>query len=206
MQNKIITSFFISLILFAVVLSVALPDEQYSEAEKRALAQADSVKISDYFSGEFQTNLDKYLSDQFPARDSWITIKTFGDLVSGKREISGVYLADDMLIQRFSGMKNLVSNAEGLLKLQEQLKSQNISFSAVMIPTAACIYSDKLPLFAPNPDQSQITKYLHKQGLNVIDVESALNSHKNEYIYYRTDHHTTPLSARITATRNTARQ
>lgn len=33
------------------------------------------------------------------------------------------------------------------------------------------------------------------QGLNVIDVENALDEHKGEYIYYRTDHHYTSLGA-----------
>lgn len=134
MQNKIITFFFIALILSAVVLSVIIPDKQYSEAEKRELAQLENVKISEYFSGEFQTNLDKYLSDQFPARDHWITLKTLGDLAIGKREENRIYFAKNgVLIPKFdwADSEKFKSNTKALLKLQEQLKEKNISFSAV---------------------------------------------------------------------------
>lgn len=198
MRNKLITIFFCLLLAGASIISVVLPDKYYSESEKRKLTQKDEVKIAEYMEGNFQSNIDKYLTDQFPGRDGWISIKTVTDIVSGKRDSGGVYFGKDgYLIQKFSGIKtdNFKANAAAILTLQEQAKEQNVSFTVIPVPTAIEILSDKLPAFAPHLDQSKLIGYMKKQGLNVVDVTDTLKQHSNEYIYYRNDHHYTSLGA-----------
>lgn len=93
MRNKVVTVFFCLLLAGALALSIALPDKYYSESEKRLLTQRKELKIEEYGSGKFQSTLDKYLTDQFPGRDGWISLKTLADLISGKREVNGVFFA-----------------------------------------------------------------------------------------------------------------
>lgn len=78
MRNKIVTTFFCLLLVGAAALSLALPDRYYSESEKRLLTQREELKLEEYGSGKFQSTLDQYLTDQFPGRNGWISLKTLG--------------------------------------------------------------------------------------------------------------------------------
>ena len=65
----------------------------------------------------------------------------------------------------------------------------------MLVPTAAQILSDKLPAYAPNLDQKAMLDFAKAQGLNTVNVFDTLSEHKDEYIYYKTDHHFTSLGA-----------
>lgn len=193
MRNKIISITFCFLLLFSSLASFITPDKYYSESEKRILTQLSILKLSDLKSGKLATNLEKYLSDQFPLRDDWISIKTLIELFSGKSEINNVYFSkDNYLIDKFTSydQNQLQINIEALKKLNN---STNIK--VMLVPSASQILKDKLPKYAPNLDQSKIIQQLIDQGLDVVDPTEILNQHNDEYIYYKTDHHFTSLGA-----------
>lgn len=198
MRNKVVTVFFCLLLAGTLCLSMALPDKYYSESEKRLLTQREELKIEEYGSGKFQSTLDRYLTDQFPGRDGWISLKTLADLISGKREVNGVFFArDDYLIQSFDSINasRFISNTAQVKKLSQQAADMGLPYTVMPVPTAIEILADKLPSFAPHTDQRQIITYMRAQGLPVLDVTGTLNAHWEEYIYYRTDHHYTSLGA-----------
>ena len=198
MRNKIITSVFCLLLAVGVLSGFLVPDKYYSESEKRTLTQKNAISVSDFLSGKMGTEIEKYLADQFPLRDGWITIKTLTERLSGKTEISDVYFGKDgYLIDAFTGynQKQFVANIEALAKLSAAMKSAGIPMQVMLVPTAAQILSDKLPAYAPNLDQKALLDYAKAQGLNTVNVFDTLSEHKDEYIYYKTDHHFTSLGA-----------
>ena len=68
----------------------------------------------------------------------------------------------------------------------------------IVVPDAAAVLTDKLPSFAPVPDQKEMLDKLYaslETDLTMIDVYPALYSHREEELYYRTDHHWTTLGA-----------
>ncbi len=183
------------MILAGTVFGFVTPDKTYSANEKRRLAQKPAVSAANLASGKFGEDLENYLADQFPARDSWVTAKTFTELISGKRECNGVYFAKDgYLIDAFTNYKltQFKTNITALKKFSDKI---NIPMSVMLIPTAAQILPDKLPKFAPNLNQKKLFDYAAAQGLNTVDVFDELSAHGDEYIYYKTDHHFTSLGA-----------
>lgn len=195
MKNRIIIGIFCALILSGSVAEILMPDKTYLESEKRKLSQKPSISVTNLISGKFGDNIESYLADQFPARDSWVTAKTFAELASGKRESGGVYFAKDgYLIDAFTSYKakQVKTNVAALKELSDKL---NVSMKVMLIPTAAQILTDKLPTFAPNLDQKKFLKYAKAQGLDTVDVFDELSAHSDEYIYYKTDHHFTSLGA-----------
>lgn len=195
MRNQITIGIFCALILAGTVSGIITPDKTYSANEKRKLAQKPDISVTDIISGKFGDNLESYLADQFPARDGWVTAKTFAELASGKRESGGVYFAGDgYLIDRFTNYKynQFKTNVDALNKLSEKI---DIPMKVMLVPTAAQILSDKLPNFAPNLDQKKLLDYAKAQGLDTVDVFGILSAHNDEYIYYKTDHHFTSLGA-----------
>lgn len=198
MRNKIITSFFCLLLAVSALTGLLLPDRYYSEREKRTLTQRPEFSASDFFSGEYSDELEKYLSDQVPIRDEWVTLKTYLELAIGKRESGGVYIGKDAyLMDKFTSYsrKQLQTNANTLVQLQKDLKAEGISMDTILVPVAAQVLTDKLPAYAPTADYEKIFHVLQSAGLNTVDVIDTLSAHADEDIYYRTDHHWTSLGA-----------
>lgn len=198
MRNKLITIIFCAIVATGIGASILLPDKYYSENEKRTLKQFPTASADAVFSGKFGDEIEKYLADQFPARNGWVTLKTLSERTLGKRESGGVYFAEDgylIEIHKTLNNKQLTANIASVKQLSDRLVEQGIELRVMLVPTAADILSDKLPAFAPNVDQDSAIEYARKQGLNVVDVSPALREHSDEYIYYKTDHHWTSLGA-----------
>ncbi len=198
MRNKIITSFFCLLLAVSALIGLLMPDRYYSEREKRTLTQKPKFTVANFISGEFSDELEKYLTDQVPLRDGWVTMKTYMELAIGKRESVGVYICKDKyLMDKFTSYskKQLVANAAALVDLQEKLAAEGISMNTILVPMAAQVLTDKLPAYAPVADYAVILQVLTDAGVDTTDVLSALVAHSSENIYYRTDHHWTSLGA-----------
>ena len=74
----------------------------------------------------------------------------------------------------------------------------DIPTTVMLIPDAACILSDRLPAFATVEDQSQMFSMVERglgDSVSWVDAYSALNKHKTEKLYYKTDHHWTTQAA-----------
>ena len=198
MQNKIITSFFCLLLAVSALIGLLMPDRYYSEREKRTLTQKPKFTVADFISGEFSDELEKYLTDQVPLRDNWVTMKTYMELTIGKRESGGVYICKDKyLMDKFTSYskKQLAANAAALADLQGKLAAEGISMNTILVPMAAQVLTEKLPAYAPVADYAAILQVLTAAGVDTTDVLSALAAHSSENIYYRTDHHWTSLGA-----------
>ena len=74
----------------------------------------------------------------------------------------------------------------------------DIPTTVMLIPDAACILSDSLPAFATVEDQRQMFSMVERglgDSVSWVDAYSALNRHKTEKLYYKTDHHWTTQGA-----------
>ncbi len=198
MRNKIITFFFCLLLAVSALAGLIVPDRYYSEREKRTLTQKPQFTAADFISGKFSDELESYLTDQVPLRDDWVTLKTYLELAVGKRESGGVYIGKDKyLMDKFTAYskKQLAANAEALAALQSKLAAEGIPMDTILVPVAAQVLTDKLPVYAPVADYAAILQVLLDAGVDTVDVFSALTAHSAENIYYRTDHHWTSLGA-----------
>ena len=197
-RDKITAMVFCTLVLAGAISEIVIKDKYYSEKEKRELTQIPTINKETIYSGQLSNDLEKYLADQFPIRDGLVSTKTITETIFGKKESNNVYFsADGYLIDAFKSYdKNLAErNINAVKKLSDELSQRDISFKVMLIPTQAQILKDKLPAFAPNLDQNEIINYAKSQGLDVTDVSKILDEHKDEYIYYKTDHHYTSLGA-----------
>ena len=198
MRNKIITSFFCLLLAVSALIGLLMPDRYYSEREKRTLTQKPKFTVANFISGEFSGELEKYLTDQVPLRDGWVTMKTYMELAIGKRESGGVYLCKDQyLMDKFTAYskKQLTANVEALAELQSKLAAEGIAMNTLLVPVAAQVLADKLPAYAHAADYAAIFQVLTDAGVDTVNVWSTLAAHSGENIYYRTDHHWTSLGA-----------
>ena len=139
---------------------------------------------------------EEYASDQIVGRDFWVALKAWCERLSGKQENNGVYFGkEDTLLNRV--------NTPTQEELQKRLNFVdtlvgNVSVPVYLglIPSSSAVWSDRLPAGAPTADElSLIDELYFNTGASTLDMAGALLEHKDEDLYYRTDHHWTSLGA-----------
>jgi len=199
MRAKTLTVLFLVLVFSLSVLGLILPDRTFSENENRYLESFPTFSIKSLFDGDFTADFETYITDQFPLRDRWIAMKTAVERLTGKREAGGVYFGSNgALIEKFDKLdeEQFTTNIGYLQAYSARLQEKyGLTPRIMLVPTASAIYKDALPRFAPEVDQAALIQRLCDAGLSVVDVTNALTAHRDEYIYYRTDHHWTSLGA-----------
>ena len=185
--------------LFIVVFSllfIFMPKRDFSEQENRYLSSIPEFTLKSLFSGDFTQDFEKYLSDQFPFRDKWITFKAASELAAGKTQNNGIYYCgDDTLIEGFASPDDELLNTN-INAVNELVESVDCEVYFQLVPTSSEIWRSKLPSYAQSTDQNQLIDYCYANAHAVsVDVASILAENADEYIYYRTDHHWTTLGA-----------
>ena len=197
--TRILALVFIISILGIFFMNIFSKDKNFSEEENRMLAKKPKFSIDRLLEGRYTEKYEKYVEDQFVFRNSWIGVKSTVDKLLGRKEENGVFLSKDgYLIEDFKKPeeKNLEETIKAMNNFNEKYKG--INQYALIAPNAVSVLKDKLPKNAPVEDQKAYIEKL-KSSLNsnikFIDTYNTLESHKDEYIYYRTDHHWTTLGA-----------
>lgn len=197
-----------AVLLSAVVLVLSAlflfrSKQEFSEAENRYLASAPEFGWARIRSGVFMEEMSEYLSDQFPFRDFFLGMQTQAELLLGRREINGVYIAEDQYLieayerpahtERICGILN--GFAEKIKALEEE--GRLVEMKLMLVPTASSVLSEKLPDYAPvYSQQDTIREYKKNLEFSVFDCTQELEERKMEQpVYYRTDHHWTTAGA-----------
>lgn len=202
--NSIITTliFIITVAMFSI-MSILKPDRNFSSNENRYLAQKPEFSAESLFDGSYTADYEEYVTDQFVFRDGFISMKTMCEIFSGKKDVNGVFIADDgYLIEAHPSSeidKELcVRNADRMIDFVNEMKDAEgmNSVSIMIVPTAVITLGDKLPSFSTTFDQNGLIDYISDgTGDSFVDVRNVLNTHSDEYIYYKTDHHWTTYGA-----------
>lgn len=174
----------------------------YSPVEKRGLQTRPEISITKVLDGRFQKKYESYLRDQFPGREHWVSFQTDMELFMGKNEIHNVYIGKNhYLLEHYTKKEfdpqQISKNLQALEKFVGKAK-QNADVHVMMVPTKSWVLREKLPAFAPHYKEQKfydaLQQKLEKEDV-LISVEPVLDAHKEEEIYYRTDHHWTTLGA-----------
>ena len=200
------------LILFSVffvgmfLLDCVTPDRTVSELENTTLTQRPKVTaqiLSSAGLNRFFDDYTQYTKDQIPGRDASISRQSFVENGLLQKTQSGGILLEDK--------GQMFDRTYGLVSSEERTLPRNIAAVAslaarcpgkvyVMVaPAASSIYPERVPAHAPLLQEEsylgQIQAAVEQAGGVYLPLEDALSAHKDEYIYYRTDHHWTTQGA-----------
>ena len=200
------------LILFSVffvgmfLLDCVTPDRTVSELENTTLTQRPKVTaqiLSSAGLNRFFNDYTQYTKDQIPGRDAWISLQSFVETALLQKTQSGGILLGDK--------GQMFDRTYGLVSSEERTLPRNIAAVAslaarcpgkvyVMVaPAASSIYPERVPAHAPLLQEEsylgQIQAAVEQAGGVYLPLKDALSAHKDEYIYYRTDHHWTTQGA-----------
>lgn len=192
----VILGIFLGFIGTFFVLNILMPDAEISQQENRYLQKLPAFSFQKLFKGNFTSEFETYTTDQFPFRDQWISLKAGSELAMGKKENNDVFFCgNNKLIPRYTAPDGEeIEQKVGFLNALVEKSSIPVYFG--LIPGASEVQSDCLPENAPCDSQQDVIDlaYSLSKAQN-IDFSSSLLPHKDEYIFYNTDHHWTSLGA-----------
>ncbi len=206
LREKITTIIFILLIGIVPLGNLLIADRTYSQNENRLLAQKPKITLPALLKGNFSKDYEEYVTDQIIFRDTFVKVKNFTEVALGKKDNGRVFFGKDgYLIERntqedidnlrveanISYIKKFINDLEGIIDLEE--------VTMMLVPTIEAVIPEKLPNYAEVFNQDVLYKKLTKElsKINHLDIRTALREKKDEYIYYRTDHHWTTKGAFI---------
>lgn len=195
-NNPWLSTVMICLMTALLLVSALWPDPQYSYTENRPLARSADFSLSALASGKTGKDLNSWFSDQMPGRNLFFHMDYLLRKLSGQREIKDVFLGKGALLANPEAEKDSTVGIN-LDAVNLFTKASGIPGYLMVVPSAATIQPQKLPASAPVRDVSGPLDYIAASvdGPENVDIRSVLSSHKDEYIYYRTDHHWTSRGA-----------
>ena len=189
-HKNIISVFIFAIVVGAISLGCFFkPHTQYSESERRLLEKKPVFTKETLFSGSYTRDFEKYVTDQFPLRDGFRSVKAlFSTYVFNKMENNGLFTAEGHISKtEYPVNSHMVDNAQQKFDnlYEKYMKDKNVNIYLSIIP-------DKNYFLAK------------KHGYLSIDYDSFINDFKGrmdymKYIdvlpmlsiddYYKTDSH-----------------
>lgn len=207
---------------FAIVGLCFFARPSYSEAEKRNLTEFPKFTFESFFSGEYFSQISLWYSDTYPLREGMISANSTLQSLYGDREDEfivpsgndSVTIENAGEIERFDKIW-IQSDTKTAYEIFINTQSLNDKYADAINQankklSGATVYNMVVPLHytykltdeqikqAGGSDCVEVIDYIYSRldsGIKTVDAHSQLLSHKDEYIYYRTDHHWTALGA-----------
>lgn len=186
----VLVSAFMVLMLLGYIFG---PQHEFSDVENRYLQLRPAISLAGLKDGSFMENFDTYTDEQIPLRSMLVKVKTLVDTVVLKGENHGIakgkegYLFD-------KSTDDLSTFEQNLSIIDKFIKNSDRKVYVAFAPTSVAVNADRLPLGMPVLDEQQMdedVRLIMSVNSNAIYVNlyDAMMNHKDEDIYYRTDHH-----------------
>lgn len=216
---KIILSVGLALVFFVIGLAFfARP--KISESEKRTLTKFPKLTVESFLSGEYTAEISLWYSDTYPLRESMVNANfKFKDLYGIKGEqlllmgggaageggdtVGGYYVKDNTAYELCTATKSSSDKYISAINTAYSLLKGKANVYNIVVPLhyAVSLSAEDISIIQQSlnlANNKEIIDYIYSNlnsGIKTVDAYSALKSHSNEYIYFRTDHHWTARGA-----------
>lgn len=196
------SALFLALLIVPAVWIAATPDREFSDNENRVLHTAPALTGETVLGGAFQSGLEEWLADQFPARDALMAADTALKKTVGFRDIGGAYLGgDDRYLEMHTPESfDTAKYRRNLGYLARVAAEADVPASALLVPCAGSVLTDCLPAAAQSYDAREAYEIAHEEltGFILPDLTAAFTACPDSgALYYRTDHHWTAAGAKL---------
>lgn len=188
-KHNVIGAILFCAFLFVFSLGYFLPQGDFSEMEKRYLAEAPVLSWKNVLSGQWGSQADEYLSDHVLGRNLFVGINAYVELLAGRQHLKDVWLEDGRLLEAPVALdeKAVARNVGAINALAEKLDQQ---IHLMVVPSAGWAagvagYTDEEALEAIDGATGAL--------VSAIRVEDLYRGQPE--LYYSTDHHWTSQGA-----------
>lgn len=190
MRDKLTIILFYSVLIVFLLLGIFTKDKLVSTEERRILSSVPKPQIETLLNGEYSSNLDTYLLDQFPLREGFRNLKgVISNNILLKKENNSVYETNNHLVEvtssiDYNSLDYFISKVNYVK--DEYFSNNNLYF--MIIPDKNYYISDKL---LPKINYEDFDSYLKSnlRYFKFIDVyqELTLDSYYKSDIHWKQD-------------------
>ncbi len=214
MKNKLVISVFLGMIaVFIAVLSLPADTESVAK-ENRAMSEFPEFNKETVFSGEFASGVESFIGDHIGLRsfltglskgidnlkgytpDTGKIVSTNKDIGTGTTQKQTLLAVDNSVMEMFIRNKDYEQIYTDTINHYAQKLPENIRLFNMIVPTQLEFQES---IYKNLQDSQKDAIDTINQGLDerviAVDAYGALEEHKDEYIYFRSDHHWTQLGA-----------
>ncbi len=215
MRHYVLITIFCALLLASAAMVLAIPADTDSIAEEnRTITELPSLTRENVTSGNFAAEFEQYVNDHVGFRGNLTLISAalsnsagldsnLGKIISMDKDVgtgttnkTRLLIKDNTIMEVFKRDINAEDKYIEVINHYAEKLPEDINFYCALVPTQL---EFEEPLYS-NIENSQKKTidyiYNHTDGrAKKIDIYAALEEHKDEYIYFRTDHHWTQLGA-----------
>lgn len=180
MKDKITTFLFLGFIFTFGILHILIPDNEISNTERRKLSTFPKFELS----SSYIENVDKYLLDHFPFRDTFRSIKAkFNYNVLHKLDNNDIYLKDNYIFKsEYPTNKGSISNFINKTNKIKSLLTEDNQTYLMVIPDKN--YYLETANFL-QIDYDYLYNEVNKLNMTQIDIRNIMSLND----YYETDTH-----------------
>lgn len=197
--NIISVILFIGFMAAMFVLYLTMPKTDFSEREKRYLAEFPAVTWENIASGNFSADLETYLADAIPGRDFFVGVSSYYNLFTGRQVTKDIYVAENNRLVEAPPAYSDAAIKKNTSYISAFTEKVDIPVDLMVVPSAGFIYEDNIKGIKNDytDDKAINSIYASSKGIaNYIDICSAFAKSRNkEALYYLTDHHWTSFGA-----------
>ncbi len=198
MRNKIEIVVFIMVIAFFGIGYIVYPQREFSEMENRYLTTRPEFSWKDLLNGDYTAKFDTYTADQILGKDLLVETNVAANYAVGISRVNQVYIGKDQyLIQDYQKPGDQLNANLNYIR-GFAAEHPEVDMRLLIVPNVNEIYPEKLPRFAETYSQATVISQIQstlEPDVTVIDASAILKEHKEEGIYYKTDHHWNSLGA-----------
>ena len=183
----------------ALVLFLVLPRQDFSEKEKRYLAEAPKLTWQELASGAFGEEVETYLADHVPGRDFFVGLSAYYDLLSNRQVTKEVYRAEGGRLVEPPIRWNPAAVQTNMDAINRFAEAAGRPVDLMLVPSAGFCLEDTIEGLADPYTDSQMIRDIYAMAgekVDTVDLIAAFTEVQDpEALFYRTDHHWTSLGA-----------
>lgn len=197
----LLCALFCGFLALMCLLLFLLPKSDFSETEKRYLADSPKLTADSLSSGDFGNDVESWMADHIPGRDFFVGLNSYYERLTLRQVTKDIYLAEgDRLVEKpvTFDEERVSKNVAAMLSFA---KNCEVPVDVMLVPSGGWAVRDSvMGISDPYKDEQIISEvYSCLDGVNTFDALSVIGGHQDPAaLYYRTDHHWTSLGAYLT--------
>ena len=199
-ENLVLTVAFCGLLGAMLLGYLFLPKLDFSQLEKRYLAEKPKVSWTNIASGSFGSEAESYMADHIPGRDFLVGLYSYYSRLTQGEASQDIYVTSTGALVESPVNENTTATDKNMLYIQEFAETVGQSVDFVLIPSAGWAGRDTLRgLCDPYRDAEIIAGIYARAGSHVNTLDMTHIFENRPELYYRTDHHWTSRGAYLAA-------
>lgn len=198
-EEILITVLFCGFLGAMMVLYLLLPKTDFSETEKRYLAEFPKISGEKLLSGQWGTDVESYMADHIPGRNFFVGLNAWNSLISGRQVTTDIRLLEGQRLVEAPVSWNETQVTKNMSAINGFRTAVSQPVELLLVPSAGWAAESErvrfLDLFSR--EQYRDTELIQEiysrtaEGIDVVGVSDVLR----EDCYFRTDHHWNSLGA-----------